>query len=181
MPTASSLWRRCHVEEIKRYREDNRQIFYWGETWWFDTQKTIQKGRTDGSRKWKIQNWLGFVWVRFNSHAPTALSLSKSVWKKLVLFFGKAFPNGKLTIRFLYKREFKVVSNSFCTISLLNDTINPAALLLPWNTCSCHYRRCLSNLTASNQPTNLVSMRKRTRPCIPCMLFQLRRGKKTDP
>lgn len=36
-------WRLRHLQEIKQYRKDNRQIFYLDGTW-FHTRETVQKG-----------------------------------------------------------------------------------------------------------------------------------------
>ncbi|KAJ8953023.1 hypothetical protein NQ318_015385 [Aromia moschata] len=43
-------WRMEYLENIKRYRAENRPIYYLDETW-YDTHDTPRKGWTDGSKK----------------------------------------------------------------------------------------------------------------------------------
>jgi transposase len=46
-------WRRSYLDNIAKYRAENRQIYYLDETW-YDTHDTAKKGWTDGSNNCRI-------------------------------------------------------------------------------------------------------------------------------
>jgi hypothetical protein len=46
-------WLRKYLDNIAKYRAENRQIYYLDETW-YDTHDTAKKGWTDGSNNCRI-------------------------------------------------------------------------------------------------------------------------------